>query len=59
MNTQELNQYGLTELSAAEQVEIDGGFLPAIWGIGIAVSAVLYVVDNWGDISAGYEAGKK
>ena len=43
-----MNQLGLAELNAAELQEVDGG----LWWV--AASAVLYVIDNWADIEAGF-----
>lgn len=48
MKNLEMNQLELTELSSAELQEVDGG----LWWV--AVSAVLYVIDNWADIEAGF-----
>lgn len=49
MNTLEMNQLGLRELTPAESKEIDGG----LWWV--AISAVLYVIDNWADIEQGFK----
>lgn len=54
-----LKQNSLTELKQEELIEIDGGRIkiPGPWGW--IVTGVYYIVDEWDDISAGFEEGYK
>ena len=51
MTTLDLNAYGVTEMSHAEKVENDGGWLWAVVGVAI------YIYDNWDDIKEGLSKG--
>ncbi|MBR7067387.1 MAG: lactobin A/cerein 7B family class IIb bacteriocin [Bacteroidales bacterium] len=51
MTNLDLNAYGVTEMSHAEKVENDGGWLWAVVGVAI------YIYDNWDDIKEGLSKG--
>jgi hypothetical protein len=44
MQTLALSNYGISELSFDEQRETDGGFLPAVWGIMVAIDLGLMAI---------------